>query len=88
LKTWAQQNPTNFYQIFARLTPPGFPVAIGKLGGTLADQGRSVIQKLGTGELTPEQAAQILQSLSGLVKIIETDELEKRVAALERKASE
>jgi hypothetical protein len=86
LKTWAEQNQTEFYRIFARLTPPGFPVPIGKLGDTIAEQGRAVIEKLGTGDLTPEQSAQILQSLSSLAKVIETDEIEKRLSALERKS--
>jgi hypothetical protein len=84
LKTWAQQNQTEFYRIFARLTPPGFPVPIGKLGNILADQGRTVIEKLGTGELTPEQSAQILQSISSLAKVIEADELERRISDLEK----
>jgi hypothetical protein len=42
---------------------------------------------MGTGELTPEQSAQILQSLSSLAKVIETDELERRVSELEKPSS-
>jgi hypothetical protein len=51
--------------------------------GTLTDQGRAVMAAAATGELTPTQAAQLLAGLSALAKLVETDDLVKRVQALE-----
>jgi hypothetical protein len=51
--------------------------------GTLAEQGRAVLNAAGAGELAPSQAAQLLAGLGSLAKLIETDELAARVAALE-----
>ena len=53
--------------------------------GTLADQGRAVVVAVGAGVLAPGQAAQLLAGLGALAKLIETDELAARVAALETK---
>lgn len=49
----------------------------------LADLGRSVIQAIATGHLTPDQGGHILSALAGLAKLVELDELEQRIAALE-----
>jgi hypothetical protein len=84
LLTWAKKYPGEFYRIFARMTPPGFPVKIDGLEGPLADQGRAVIRKLGAGDITPEQAATVTSVVSARARIIEVDELEKRIAALEQ----
>ena len=51
--------------------------------GTLADQGRAVLAAAGAGLLAPGQAAQLLTGLGALAKLIETDELAARIAALE-----
>jgi len=51
--------------------------------GTLADQGRAVLAAAGAGVLAPGQAAQLLTGLGALAKLIETDELAARIAALE-----
>ena len=51
--------------------------------GGLADQGRAVLAALAAGQLPVNQAASILQGLGNLAKLVELDELEKRVAALE-----
>ncbi len=55
-------------------------------GGTgIADQGRDVVTALTKGELTPDEAASIMSVLSAQARIIETNELEKRVTELEAK---
>mgnify|MGYP003390351601 CR=1 FL=1 len=51
--------------------------------GTLAEQARAVVQAAADGELTPANAAQIVTSLGGVAKIIETTELLSRIEALE-----
>ncbi len=55
------------------------------VGGGLAEQGRAVLTALAVGHLPANQAAGILQGLGNLAKLVELDELEKRVAALEGK---
>lgn len=74
-----------------RLIPPikakDTPVGIGRLAGTLSEQGRAVIEKLGAGEITPEQAGTIMQVVSAQARIIEIDKLERRLKALEEKSN-
>ena len=53
--------------------------------GGLAEQGRAVLAALASGYLPVNQATGILQGLGNLAKLVELDELEKRVAALEGK---
>ena len=53
--------------------------------GSLTEQGRAVVAAAGAGVLAPGQAAQLLAGLGALAKLIETDELAARVAALETK---
>ena len=62
-------------------TPLNLPPEAG-----LAEQGRAVLAALAAGQLPVNQATGILQGLGSLAKLIETDELERRIAALEQKA--
>lgn len=52
-------------------------------GTTLTDRARSVVTALGAGELAPSQAAQLLQAIGSLAKVVEVDELTRRIQALE-----
>ena len=52
-------------------------------GAGLADQGRAVVAALSTGLIAPGQAASILQALAGIAKLVELEEFERRLAALE-----
>jgi hypothetical protein len=85
---WARKNPAAFYQIAARLTPAGSPVNIGPLVGSLSEQANTVVAKLSDGTISPEQANTIIQALASRARIIETDELERRLAALEARTHE
>jgi hypothetical protein len=73
-----------------RLIPPAKakddPVSLPGLTESLADNSRTVIKALAEGELTPEEAATVLQALASQVRIIEVGEIEKRIAALEKNA--
>lgn len=62
-------------------TPLNLPPEAG-----LAEQGRAVLAALAAGQLPVNQATGILQGLGSLAKLIEADELERRIAALEQKA--
>lgn len=61
------------------------PAPIALPDGSLTDQGRAVLTAAGTGDLAPSQAAQLLAGLGALAKLVETDELVARVAALEQR---
>ncbi len=52
-------------------------------GGALADHGRAILQATGEGALGPQQAAQLLAALGALARVVEVDELARRVQALE-----
>ncbi len=54
--------------------------------GTLTEQGRAVLAAAGAGVVAPGQAANILAGLSALAKLIETDDLAARIAALEARS--
>lgn len=51
----------------------------------LTEQGRAVVSAAAAGSLTPAQAAQLLGGIASLARLIETDELAARVAALEER---
>jgi hypothetical protein len=55
--------------------------------GGLADQGRAVMAALAAGHLPVSQATIILQALSGLARLVEVDELTRRIEILEGKPS-
>jgi hypothetical protein len=53
----------------------------------LAYQGRALLAAVAAGDLAPSQASTLLAGLSTMAKLIETDELAARVAALEERAN-
>ena len=70
-----------------RLIPPlkshDMPIAIEALTGSLVDQGNVVLRELSAGRVTPDQAATLIQTVAAQARIIEVDELEKRISQLE-----
>jgi len=74
-----------------RVCPPiravDTPVAIEGLKGSLSAQSQVVIAAMGNGEISPAEASSVLSAIAGQAKIIEIDELDKRIAALERLSS-
>lgn len=72
-----------------RLVPPikarDAPVAMGRLEGSLVDQGRSVLAAVTAGSVSPDEASALMQAIAAQVRIVEVDALERRVAALEEK---
>ncbi len=65
-----------------KATEQAVPIAMPD-GGSLADQGRAVLAAASAGTLAPGQASQLLTGLGALAKLVETDELAARIAALE-----
>ncbi|MEA3299137.1 MAG: DUF5681 domain-containing protein [Pseudomonadota bacterium] len=54
---------------------------------TLTDKARAVVSAIGRGDIPPDIGANLMQSLGGLAKLVEVDELTRRVEALEGKAN-
>jgi hypothetical protein len=51
--------------------------------GTLSDQGQLILQATAAGRIAPGQAAQLLGAIAAQAKIVEVDELARRLSALE-----
>jgi hypothetical protein len=66
------------YRAEERVAPIALPV-----DGSLVEQARAVVQAAADGELGPGQAVQIVSALGGVAKLIESEELARRVAVLE-----
>lgn len=83
LAAWAQEDPAGFYRIMgSKLIPNGAPIRI-SLSGTPAEQAQQVTSALADGRLTPEEASSVMGVIQRQIRIMEADELEKRVAAIE-----
>jgi hypothetical protein len=67
-----------------RLQPIAAKVHLAGLYGTPTEQGNAVLAALGRGELAPDVATTIIQALAAQARIIEVDELERRVTELEK----
>ena len=65
------------------LRPVDMPIYFSMNGG-LVDQAKAVLLALANGEVTPSEASTVMQTVSAQARIIEIDELEKRVSALEK----
>ena len=76
--------------IIDRLSPPlkqvASPVKIHMPANiTLAEQAGIVLRHASEGLISPDQALQLVSGIANLSRIIEVDELEKRLTALEEK---
>jgi hypothetical protein len=71
-------------RVLPSLKPIEVPAMLGRFAGTLTEQGQAVLQAMAKGALTPGQAAQVLGALASQTRIVEVDEIERRIAALEQ----
>lgn len=67
----------------ARVSPKDAPVKLEGLNGTLSEKSEVVLSAMASGEITPEEATRIMQAVVAQARIVEVNELERRVAALE-----
>jgi len=51
----------------------------------LADQGREVLAAIAAGAIPPDQGRSLLDAIAALVRVVEVDELARRLTALEEK---
>ena len=61
------------------------PQALSLPDGTLTDQGRAVLAAVAAGELAPGQGAALLGAIGTLARVVEVDELARRIEVLEGK---
>ena len=74
-------------RVIPALRPEERPVLVNMTADApLSNQGRALLTAVSAGELAPSQASTLLASLSTMAKLLETDELAARVAALEERA--
>lgn len=75
-----------------RVCPPikasDAPTEIELAGETLTDKAKAVLEAMSRGDIAPAQAAQLLQGIGAMAKIVETDELARRLEALEELAKQ
>jgi len=64
------------------LKPVGLPLAVA-CRDSLSEQGRSVLEAASSGQVSPEQADRLLSAISKQARVVEIDELVRRVEALE-----
>jgi len=73
-----------------RIVPPykarAENTSIGPLNGSLTAQGQAIIEKMGNGDISPDETAAMLQALAAQAKITEIDDLEKRISKLEERS--
>ena len=55
------------------------------LGGTLTDQGRGVMAAIAAGEISPGQGAQLIAAIAALARVVDMDELAKRLTKIEER---
>ena len=69
-------------RIIPTLKPVDMPLVVDRQKG-LAEQGRSVLDAVSAGQVTPDQADRLLSAISKQARVVEMDELVRRVEALE-----
>lgn len=66
------------------LKPAEEVVALTLTGDTLAAKGHAALAAMAGGQIAPGQGAALLAALGALAKLVETDELVRRIEALEK----
>lgn len=67
------------------LRPESNPQALPLPDGTLTEQGRAVVAAVAAGQLGTHEAGALLSGIGTLARVVEVDELLRRVEALEGK---
>jgi uncharacterized protein DUF5681 len=59
-------------------------VVLDDITGTLTEKGEKIIEAMGKGDITPSDTSSMLAALAAQARIVELDELEKRIGKLEK----
>jgi len=70
-------------RVLPTLRPVELPTPLDLPEGTLAHQAHAVVQAVAVGDIAASQAAQIINALGGVAKIVETTDLLDRIIKLE-----
>lgn len=70
-------------RVIAPLKPSEPPAPMELPNGSLSDQGRAILIAVASGTLAPGQGAALLGAVGTLARVMEFDELARRVTALE-----
>lgn len=71
-------------RVLPALKPQAAPVSVDLEGAQgLAGAGRAIVTAAAEGRLSPDAAGELMRTVASLARVIETDELERRIAALE-----
>lgn len=60
------------------------PVRVEGFAGTLTERAEAVVVAVAKGNLSPDEASALMNMLQGQAKLIESDELDRRIAAIEK----
>jgi Family of unknown function (DUF5681) len=71
-------------RIVPGLRPTDGLITIALPSGSLAEQGQAVVDALAAGRFTTDQANAVMGVIHGQAKVIDTDDLARRIAALEK----
>lgn len=70
-------------RVLPALRPTELPERVALTGDTLSEQGRSVLAAIGAGDIAVSHGTQLVQALASMARVVEIDELQSRIAALE-----
>lgn len=70
-------------RVLPALKPVEETIALLLPGETFTDRGRAALDAIAGGQLAPGQGAALLGAMGALARLVETDELNRRIAALE-----
>lgn len=70
-------------KVVPSLKPRDMPVELGGLEGPLSEQGRTVLHAMADGRISPDQGQALMSVITGQIKLMEYDDLIKRIEALE-----
>ena len=73
-----------FDKCLPNLRPIDVPAAFPLTGDTLTENGKAVLEATSKGELTPSEASTMLSALAAMGRLTEVDDLEQRIAQLEK----
>ncbi|WP_175783100.1 DUF5681 domain-containing protein [Burkholderia anthina] len=59
------------------------PISLKSLSGSPAQMGEAVLRAMAAGEITPDEAAAVMQVVTAQMRIVEVDDLVKRIEVLE-----
>jgi len=70
-------------RVLPPLKPQEQPQALALPDGSLSEQGRAVLAAVAAGELAPGQGAALVAAVGQLARVVEIDELQRRIERLE-----